>query len=772
MKKVGIHRIVRPVSLATVMVGFIGSSAVAQTMTSDDLKDSKKSEVETKGQNADTSTSDEHILVRGKRTSNILTHDTGVDQMPQDVMHTPQNINVVPQKILQEQNVKSLEEALKNVPGVTASVGEGRGGMSGNQFLIRGFPAQNDIYEDGLRDFGVYTRDSFDYDSVVVIKGPSSSVFGNGTTGGAINVVTKKPLLTDRYDVNFSGGNGDYYRGTVDVNKQITDTIAARIVGVGNSNNVVGRDYIYSHHWGLAPSIGFGLGTKLSYVIQYVYQQDNRIPDYGIPVVTKPGTSIAKPITEYGIRRSNWYGNWMDSDKTQDHQLTGRLKYELTPDIVIHNDTRYGNYQREYSVTRPQCQVANCVTPYFTGHPENAIIGTAGPAPYRQRTWSFQNVLSTVANFHTWGFKHQLTGGVDFSYASENRFYGEYSSPLPTNSLVNPTPVINYPITILPGDPHGTNISGATGAGDPALRKGHTRDVGVFLYDQFWMTEQWSVKGGVRYDNWNAKYGTEGGSAGSVWAANNMSTTNNIVNPTVSLMYNPTDNQMYYFTWAMSTTPLGMYLTNSYAPMRDGQSGMKPERSRLYELGGKWSLLSQRVGITAALFRLDKSNQIVSDPVSGDVMSSGDTVRNEGIELGVSGNITKHWNVYGGFAAYHSNVESSQTVGAKGSRVQYVPTQQGNLWTTYDIMPETPYNVTVGGGVTWRGSVWLNNTNTAKAPANVSIDAMLSHKFDEHWKVAFNIYNLTNRLNYDSLFGNRVTPSSGRAFLFSLNMLQ
>ncbi|CAI3948018.1 Outer membrane receptor for monomeric catechols (Fiu) [Commensalibacter communis] len=763
MEKVGIKRIVQPISLATVMVGLMNSPAIAQE-TDINLKEGKEVEKqESVAEKSGNSTTNEHILVRGKKTSNILTHETGVDLMPQDVMHTPQNINVVPQKILQEQNVKSLEEALKNVPGVTSSVGEGRGGMSGNQFLIRGFPAQNDIYEDGLRDFGVYTRDSFNYESVVVIKGPSSSVFGNGTTGGAINVVTKKPILKDRYDVNFTGGNGDYYRGTVDINKKITDSIAARIIGVGNSNNAVGRDYIYSHHWGLAPSIAFGLGKKLSYVVQYVYQQDDRIPDYGVPVVTKPGTSIARPITEYGIRRGNWYGNKMDSDQTQDHQLTGRLKYDVTPDIVIHNDTRYGNYRREFSVTRPQCQAANCVRPYFSGRPQDAIISTAGPSPYRQRTWSFQNVLSTVANFHTWGIKHQLIAGVDFSYASENRAYGQFSSPLPNNSLVNPTPNINYPISILPGDPKATS-------GDPVLRKGHTRDVGVFIYDQFWMTEQWSIKGGVRYDNWNAKYGTEGGAG--MWGANNMETTNNIVNPTVSLMFNPTENQMYYFTWAMSTTPLGMYLTNSYAPMRDNQGGMKPERSRLYELGGKWSLLNQRVGITAALFRLDKSNQIVSDPISGDVTSSGDTVRNEGIELGISGNVLKNWDVYGGFAAYHSDVKSSQTAGAKGNRVQYVPTQQGNLWTTYKIMPDTPYNLTVGGGVTWRGNVWLNNTNNAKAPANVSIDAMLSHQFDEHWKVAFNIYNITNRLNYDSLFGNRVTPSTGRAFLFSLNMLQ
>lgn len=132
----------------------------------------------------------ENFVVHGS-VMNILHEPIGIGRMPDDIMHTPQTVNAVPQVLMQQQNVKSLDEALRNVPGITASVGEGEGGMAGDQFLIRGFAAQNDIYENGLRDFGVYTRDSFDYDHISVIKGPSSEVFGNGTTGGAINITTK-----------------------------------------------------------------------------------------------------------------------------------------------------------------------------------------------------------------------------------------------------------------------------------------------------------------------------------------------------------------------------------------------------------------------------------------------------------------------------------------------------------------------------------------------------------------------------------------------------
>ena len=764
----GIKRTLQPVSLA-VMVGLLGNAAITKSANAEKSNNAVASSANkvnqqiTKDQTTDNqSTTNEHILVRGKKNDNILTQNTGVSLMPQDIMHTPQNINLVPAKIMEEQNVKSLDEALKNVPGVTSSVGEGRGGMSGNQFLIRGFQAQNDIYEDGLRDFGVYSRDSFNYENVVVIKGPSSSVFGNGTTGGAINVVTKKPILKDQYKAEFTGGNGDYYRGTFDLNKQINDNIAVRMEGMANSNNVVGRDNLYSHRWGLAPSIAFGLGTDLSYVLQFVHQQDDRIPDYGVPVITKPGHTIGRPATEYGIRRGNWYGNKMDKDQTQDNQVTGRLTYNITPDIVIHNDTRYGNYQRQFSVTRPKCTPADCSDPYFDGRPQDAIIQTAGPSPYEQSTWSFQNVLSTIANFNTSFIKHQLTAGVDIAYAHESRHYGQFSASLPNNNLVHPTDAIDYPIHIMPGDPNSK-------VGDPSRRYGHSRDVGVFLYDQIWFTKAWSIKGGFRYDNWEAFYNTQGGKS---FTTHRMSTNDNVFNPTVSLLFNPDENQAYYFTWSSSTTPLGMYLTNSYAPMKDGQNGMKPEKSHLYELGGKWSLLNQRLGLTASLFHLEKSNQMVSDPLSGAVTSTGDKGYNQGIELGISGNITNNWSVYGAFAAYHSKVTGSLTPNVKGNRMFYVPSHQGNLWTTYNIMPNTPYNLLIGGGVTWRGPVYLNNRNNAKVPSNVTIDAMLSHKFDDHWKVSFNIYNLTNRLNYDSLFSNRVTPSNGRAFMFSLNMLE
>jgi len=93
--------------------------------------------------------------------------------------------------VLQDQGVSTLRDALRNVAGISLAAGEG--GAQGDNLTIRGFSARNDIFLDGMRDFGSYYRDSFDMEEVEVLQGPSSMTFGRGSTGGVVNQVTKTP---------------------------------------------------------------------------------------------------------------------------------------------------------------------------------------------------------------------------------------------------------------------------------------------------------------------------------------------------------------------------------------------------------------------------------------------------------------------------------------------------------------------------------------------------------------------------------------------------
>ena len=168
--------------------------------------------------------------------------------LPEKLLDTPQTVNVIPTEVIKEQGVTNLQDALKNVPGITLNAGEG--GTHGDLVNLRGFSAGDDYFIDGLRDTGIYNRDVFDVQSIEVYKGPASTLFGRGTTGGVINQVSKSAQLYPVDDFTLSGGNNSEIRGTGDVNYVLGDTSAVRVNVMGQRNNVVGRPFARTQKWG------------------------------------------------------------------------------------------------------------------------------------------------------------------------------------------------------------------------------------------------------------------------------------------------------------------------------------------------------------------------------------------------------------------------------------------------------------------------------------------------------------------------------------------
>ena len=107
----------------------------------------------------------------------------------------PQSISVIPQALIREQNATTLRDVLRNVSGITMQAGEGGGGLPGDNLSIRGFNARNDIFLDGVRDYGSFSRDTYNTEQVEVYKGPTSATAGRGSAGGAVNIISKRPGL-------------------------------------------------------------------------------------------------------------------------------------------------------------------------------------------------------------------------------------------------------------------------------------------------------------------------------------------------------------------------------------------------------------------------------------------------------------------------------------------------------------------------------------------------------------------------------------------------
>jgi catecholate siderophore receptor len=162
------------------------------------------------------------------------------DKLPGDLQNVPQSVTVVSQELMTAEANTRVADALKNVPGITLNAGEGA--ARGDTVNLRGFSAFNDFFLDGIRDAAVYTRDIFDIDSVEVIKGPSATLFGRGSTGGAINQVSKAPTLSPLYSVTADLGTNHEYRATTDIDIPLGAATAFRINAMGESSDVADRD--------------------------------------------------------------------------------------------------------------------------------------------------------------------------------------------------------------------------------------------------------------------------------------------------------------------------------------------------------------------------------------------------------------------------------------------------------------------------------------------------------------------------------------------------
>ena len=140
-------------------------------------------------------------------------------KFPAPLLDTPQSITAIPRQVLDQQRATTLRDALRNAPGISLAAGEG--GSQGDNLTIRGFTARNDIFLDGMRDFGSYYRDPFDYEQVDVLEGPAGVDFGRGSTGGVVNQESKAPLSKPYVSVDGDLGTDFTRRFAADVNEPL-----------------------------------------------------------------------------------------------------------------------------------------------------------------------------------------------------------------------------------------------------------------------------------------------------------------------------------------------------------------------------------------------------------------------------------------------------------------------------------------------------------------------------------------------------------------------
>ncbi|MGO4209730.1 TonB-dependent receptor plug domain-containing protein, partial [Terriglobus sp. YAF25] len=297
------------------------------------------------------------IGVQNSEQVDVTTQSTTValTQFTQPLLDTAQTVNVIPQYIMQEQQVTTLRDTLRNSPGISIAAGEA--GAQGDNLTIRGFSARNDMFLDGIRDFGSYYRDAFDYDQVAVLQGPASVQFGRGSTGGVINQETKQPQADQFARGSLQLGTNLMRRVAGDINVPLNDTLngaAFRMNVVGTQSKVAQRDYAETRRFGIAPSLIFGLNSPTRFSLNYLHEAENSTPDYGLPYF---GPRVAQ------VNRKNYYGFANDNFlRTNPDVVTAKVEHDIGTRATLRNITRWGNYPRNVVITEPQILTAGTLT--------------------------------------------------------------------------------------------------------------------------------------------------------------------------------------------------------------------------------------------------------------------------------------------------------------------------------------------------------------------------------------------------------------------------
>ncbi len=414
----------------------------------------------TKNPSAASSTTLNEVVVTAKPEASYQTTTSANGKYTQPLRDTAQTITVIPQALIKDQHATTLRDVLKNVPGVTFGAGEG-GTLAGDNITIRGFNAQHDIFVDGFRDTGVYTRDPFNLEQVEVVKGPASAYSGHGSTGGSVDLISKMPTMDPSYEFNTGYGTNQYYRETLDINQPlgVIPNASFRLNALYQYNNFSERDDIYDSRWGANPTLSFGLGTDTTATLSYFFLQEQNLPSYGLPVVNANAIASNPSLAPYlnrvaPVDYSNFYGLVnRDKEDTTTQIPTISFEHDFDSDLKLTNVSRYENTLRQQLETTPRFDTigtgsgANGGPLYLPPGlpvPPPFVPGTtltSGPLPPNTMTQELKgrhqvdtllgNQTEMTQNFEVWHIPNTLVGTVEFSVEEEDApsFNGANSPP-------------------------------------------------------------------------------------------------------------------------------------------------------------------------------------------------------------------------------------------------------------------------------------------------------------------------------------------------------
>lgn len=662
---------------------------------------------------------------------------TGATKSNAPLRDVPQTVNVIPQQLIQDQAARSMQDVLRNVPGVGMSSGDGQR----DQVTIRGFSAISDQFIDGVRDDSLYFRDLSNIDRIEVLKGPAAVLYGRGSSGGLINRVSKKPQAGSFGEVTLNLGSNKLKRTSFDVNRETNEQLALRVTGA-YEDSASYRDQGFIQRSSIAPALLIKWSDATKLLLQGEFAKDKRITDFGIPSFN------GRPVSVPG---STYYGSGMarrdDTTATEVYSGTAVLDHRFNEELSVRNASRYYHYDLNRNNTLPGGTVDTVTQTVGRNRGE---IRRQEDGYFNQTDFIFKNAVG--------GFKQEWLFGLELGQQNKDAQFASQSN-IDRVNIFNPGGKIAPP------------ISDAVRNGDAAIASHNVVKVlGVYAQDQISLLPELKALLGIRYDTFIQD---------SVFARKlaALARTDKAWSPRAGLVWQPSETTSYYVSYSKSFQPSA----ESFG-LAANNADNKPEVTENREVGSKLDFLEGALSVNASVFNLVRSDVKTSDPSNPSVLINVGEQRTNGVELTTNGRLSQDWDVSAGYAYLDGRftktnnfVLAPQTafpttvakIYLQGNRPSLTPKHSGFVW----VNKKLGGGFSVGGGVNYSDDRFASPSNAVVLPAYLTADLALyyrSKKFD----LAINLKNATDKKYIVSGHGgndNLMTPGAPREIALGLS---
>jgi catecholate siderophore receptor len=626
------------------------------------------------------------------------------------LLDIPQSIGVVTQELIKDQGMQQMADVVRYIPGITMAQGEGHRDAP----VIRGNQSTADLFVDGIRDDAQYFRDLYNVDRVEALKGSNAMMFGRGGGGGVLNRVTKEAVWMPLREVTLQGGSFLNRRVTGDFGQALHPKLAFRLNGL-YENSKGFRRYANMERYGVNPTVTYLPNAQTRLRLGYEGFHDGRVVDRGLP-------SYRGAVLPVDVR--TFFGN-PDASRAEARVHLGSVAFERQVGrAVVRNQSLFSHYDKVYGNVFPGAVNAAGTEVTLAGYRDAGL---------RDNGFNQTNVVYAL---RTGRFRHTLLHGVEFGRQNTSNLRhdavfagGAASIRVP---LTNPTDF--------------TAVAFSRGTRDNFV---NLRVASVYAQDQVEITRHMQVVAGLRYESFHLRYRDHR-------TANELSRRDGLLSPRLGVVVKPAVAVSLYGNYSVSYLPSA---GDQFASLDATSQTLKPEKFSNYEAGVKWDV-RPRLSLTAALYRLDRTNTRGVDPNDPSRIVQTGAQRTNGFEFSFNGSPTRDWQLSGGYAYQDAFITARTQAAVVGAQTALVPHHTVSLWNHYHFTSR------LGGGlgVIGQAGMFAAVDNAVRLPGFTRVDAAVFYSLTEAARLQANVENLFDRTYYPTAHSNsNILPGSLRA---------